>query len=335
MYFKGYVFGALFLCGVYDKMINEKKCAIIGCGNVGATTAYTLLQSGLLSELVLIDVDRRRAEGEALDLLHSMPFFTPMNIYSGDYCDLIDCNVIIITAGAKQKIGEGRNDLVTENTRFFHEIIDLICAYTMSATIIIVTNPVDVLTYEVLNRSGLPHNRVIGSGTVLDSARLKYLLGKHFGVDPRNVHAFMIGEHGDSELAVWSSANVSGMDLDSYCCKCNKYNCDHQKLDQICENVKHSAYKIIESKGATYYAIADATRRIVSAILRDEKAILTVSAYPGGKYGLYDLCIGLPCVIGKDGIEKVLEIPLSKDEEKRLSISAKAIKQTISEIQIG
>jgi len=316
-----------------NKMKNNQKCAVIGCGNVGATTAYTLMQSGLISELVLIDINKRKAEGEALDLLHSMPFYSPVNIYSGDYCDLIDCGIVIITAGANQKVGESRTDLVKTNAKIFKSIIDSVCKYTTTATIIVVTNPVDVLTYEVLKQSSLPPNRVIGSGTVLDSARLKYLLGNHFGVDPRNVHAFIIGEHGDSELAVWSSANISGIDLDSYCYRCNKYNCDFKKLEQICESVKHSAYRIIEAKGATYYAIADATRRIVSAIIRDEKAILPVSVYPDGKYGLDGICIGLPCIVGKDGIEKVLEIPLSADENEKLMRSARSIKKTIAEIE--
>jgi len=313
-------------------MKNNQKCAVIGCGNVGATTAYTLMQSGLVSELVLIDINKKKAEGEALDILHSIPFYSPVNIFSGDYCDLIDCGIIIITAGASQNPGETRNDLVRTNAKIFKSIIDSVCEYTTTATIIVVTNPVDVLTYEVLKQSGLPHNRVIGSGTVLDSARLKYLLGNYFGVDPRNVHAFIIGEHGDSELAVWSSANISGIDLDSYCCKCNRHSCDFSRLEQIYDGVKHSAYRIIEAKGATYYAIADATKRIVSAIIRDEKAILPVSAYPDGKYGLDGLCIGLPCIIGKDGIEKVLEIPLDKNETEKLMLSAESIKKTIEEI---
>ena len=314
-------------------MKNNQKCAIIGCGNVGATTAYTLMQSGLLSELVLIDVNKKTAEGEVLDILHSIPFYSPVNIYSGDYCDLIDCGIVIITAGANQKPGETRTDLMRTNAKIFDNIIDSVCKYTTSAIIIVVTNPVDVLTYEVLKRSNLPQSRVIGSGTVLDSARLKYLLGNHFGVDPRNVHAFIIGEHGDTELAVWSSANISGIDLDSYCYRCNKYNRDFEKLSEICESVKRSAYRIIESKGATYYAIADATRRIVSTIIRDEKAILPVSVYPDGKYGLDELCISLPCIIGKDGVEKVLEIPLSKDERGKLLFSAETVKKNIESLR--
>lgn len=314
-------------------MKNNQKCAIIGCGNVGAATAYTLMQSRLISELVLIDIDKKRAEGEALDLLHSMPFFSPINIFSGDYCDLRDCGIIIIAAGANQKPGQTRLDLVKANTKIFKSIVDGIVRYNTEATILVVTNPVDILTYETLKQSGLSQNRVIGSGTVLDTARLKYLMGRYFGVDPRNVHAFIIGEHGDSELAVWSSANISGIDLDSFCEKCHHHNCDMVKLEEIYENVKNSAYKIIEAKGATYYAIADAVRRIVSAIIRDEKTILTLSVAVNGEYGLSDMCIGLPCLVGKDGVEKILEIPLSEDELKRLGESAASLKKVINEIE--
>ena len=314
-------------------MKNNQKCAIIGCGNVGATTAYTLLQSRLISELVLIDIDKKRAEGEALDLLHSMPFFSPVNIFSGDYCDLRDCGIIIIAAGANQKPGQTRLDLVKANTKIFKSIVEGIVRYNTEATILVVTNPVDILTYETLKQSGLSQNHVIGSGTVLDTARLKYLLGRYFGVDPRNVHAFIIGEHGDSELAVWSSANISGIDLDSFCEKCHHRHCDTVKLGEIYENVKNSAYKIIEAKGATYYAIADAVRRIVSAIIRDEKTILTLSVAVNGEYGLSDMCIGLPCLVGKDGVEKILEIPLNDDERQRLDESAASLKKIIKEIE--
>lgn len=313
-------------------MKNNQKCAIIGCGNVGATTAYTLLQSRLISELVLIDIDKKRAEGEALDLLHSMPFFSPVNIFAGDYCDLRDCGIIIIAAGANQRPGQTRLDLVKANTRIFRSIVDGIVRYNTEATILVVTNPVDILTYETLKQSGLPQNHVIGSGTVLDTARLKYLMGRYFGVDPRNVHAFIIGEHGDSELAVWSSANISGIDLDSFCERCHHHHCDMVKLEEIYENVKNSAYKIIEAKGATYYAIADAVRRIVSAIIRDEKTILTLSVAVNGEYGLSDMCIGLPCLVGRDGVEKILEIPLNEDELRRLRGSAASLKKIIDDI---
>ncbi len=314
-------------------MKNNQKCAIIGCGNVGATTAYTLMQSGLLSELVLIDIDKKKAEGEALDLLHSMPFFSPVNIFAGDYEDLTDCGIIIITAGANQKKDETRLELTEKNVKIFKSIVSSICIYNREATILVVTNPVDVLTYETMKQSGIPENRIIGSGTVLDTARLKYLLGRHFSVDPRNVHAFIIGEHGDSELAVWSSANISGIDLDSYCERCHHRICDRAKLDEIYRNVKNSAYKIIDAKGATYYAIADAVRRVVKAIIRDEKTILTLSVIPDGEYGLRDLSIGLPCLVGKNGVEKILEIPLSSEESEKLHASAEAVRDAISKIE--
>ena len=190
-------------------MINPKKCAIIGCGNVGATSAFALAQSRLFSEIVLIDINKKRAEGEADDISHALPFISPMEIYAGDYSDLSDARIIIITAGASQKPGETRIDLTKKNVKVFESIVKNITIYNNDAIILVVTNPVDILTYVTLKISGFPKRRVIGSGTVLDTSRLKYLVGRHLGVDPRNVHTFIIGEHGDSELAVWSSANIS------------------------------------------------------------------------------------------------------------------------------
>ena len=302
-------------------MINTRKCAIIGCGNVGATTAYTLAQSRLFSELVLIDIDKKRAEGEAADINHALPFISPMDIYAGDYSDLSDANIIIITAGASQRPGETRTDLVRSNVRVFQSIVKNIAIYNNGGIILVVTNPVDILTYVTLKLSGFPKNRVIGSGTVLDTSRLKYLVGRHLDVDPRNVHSFIIGEHGDSELAVWSSANVSGVDLDRFCESCKKH-CSKQALFSLFEDVRTSAYKIIEAKGATYYAIAESVRRIVSAIMLDENAILPLSVLLSGEYGIDDICLGVPCIVGSKGIKKVLEIPLSDEERSRLEDSA-------------
>ena len=302
-------------------MINTRKCAIIGCGNVGATTAYTLAQSRLFSELVLIDIDKKRAEGEAADINHALPFISPMDIYAGDYSDLSDANIIIITAGASQRPGETRTDLVRSNVRVFQSIVKNIAIYNNGGIILVVTNPVDILTYVTLKLSGFPKSRVIGSGTVLDTSRLKYLVGRHLDVDPRNVHSFIIGEHGDSELAVWSSANVSGVDLDRFCESCNKH-CSKQALFSLFEDVRTSAYKIIEAKGATYYAIAESVRRIVSAIMLDENAILPLSVLLSGEYGIDNICLGVPCIVGSKGIKKVLEIPLNNEEHSKLEDSA-------------
>ena len=198
-------------------MVNIRKCAIVGVGNVGATTAFSLVQSGLFSELVLIDLDKRRAAGEAADLGHAVPFLSPVEIYAGDYADLHDAALVVITAGAAQRAGETRLDLVRKNTEIFHTVVQNICHFNTEAVLLVVTNPVDILTEVTRRISGFPAASVIGSGTVLDTARLKFLLGRHLGVDPRNVHAFIIGEHGDTELAVYSSANISGIDLDHFC----------------------------------------------------------------------------------------------------------------------
>lgn len=318
------IFGAEKPCGF-------RKCGIIGCGNVGATTAYTLMQTGWFSEMVLIDLNAKKAEGEAADLRHGLPFHTPMNIHAGNYSDLTDCGIIIITAGANQKPGETRMDLLRTNTKIFRSIVNDIVIYNQKAILLVVTNPVDVLSYVTFRASGFPANRVIGSGTVLDTARLKQMVGNHLGVDSRNVHSFIIGEHGDSELPVWSSANISGVDLQRYCESCGR-GYDKAVLDELFDEVKNSAYRIIEAKGATFYAIAESVKRIVSAIIHDENSILPVSALVDGHYGLEDVYMSLPCVICREGIRQVLEIPLDEEETARLNQSATALRKAIDEL---
>jgi L-lactate dehydrogenase len=314
-------------------MINIQKCAIIGCGFVGATTAYSLMKSEMFSEIVLIDIDRKKAEGEAADMTHGLPFIAPMEIYAGDYSDIADASIIIITAGANQKPNETRLDLVKRNNKIFQSIIKNIVKYNQNGIIIVVTNPVDILTYATIAYSGFPKHRVIGSGTVLDTARLKYLVGRHLEIDPRNVHTFIIGEHGDSEVAVWSSANISGIDLDSYCQNtANK--CDMTMLNNIFENVKTSAYKIISAKNATYYAIAESVKKIVSSIVRDENTVLPVSTLINGHYGISDICLGVPCIVGSAGIKEILEIPLNDYEQNMLELSAQKIKKVIEDLNL-
>ncbi len=314
-------------------MNNIQKCAIIGCGNVGATTAYSLMKSRLFSELVLIDVNRQKAEGEAADLNHGLPFISPMNIYAGDYSDISDAAMIIITAGANQKPGQTRLELVQKNAEIFRSIVNSIVKYNRECILLVVTNPVDILTYVTLKLSGFPANRVLGSGTVLDSARLKYLVGRQLQVDYRNVHSFIIGEHGDSELPVWSSANVSGIDLDQFCKSCNTC-CNHEELQNLFQEVKNSAYHIIESKGATYYAIAESVLKIVSAIVRDERTVLPVSTLVNGHYGLNDIVLSVPCVIGGNGVEEVLDIPLDNTENRMLQESAGKLMDVLKDIDI-
>lgn len=315
-------------------MLDVRKCAVIGCGFVGASSAFSLVESGLFSEMVLIDVNRDRAEGEAMDLSHGLPFARPMEIYAGTYDDISGCGLIIVTAGANQKPGETRLDLVNKNVGIFRQIIPEIAKRNRDAILLIVSNPVDILTYAALKLSGFPKGRVIGSGTVLDTARLKYLLGRHLGVDSRSVHAYIIGEHGDSELAVWSSANVSGIELSRFCEQCGY--CDHQQnMRKLYEDVRDSAYKIIQKKGATYYGIAMSVRRIAECILRDEHSILPVSSLIEGHYGLEGICMGVPTVVGAAGGEQVLDIQLSGEEQLQLLKSAGALKKVLDSLDLS
>lgn len=312
--------------------MNKQKCAVIGCGFVGASIAFSLIQEEMFSELVLIDINQTKAEGEAMDLSHGLPFVHPMKIYAGTYADLADCFLIIITAGAGQRSGETRLELVRKNVEIFRDMIPQITAVTQDARLLIVSNPVDVMTYAAWKLSGYPPEHVIGSGTVLDTARLKYLLGAHLGVDSRSVHAFIIGEHGDSELAVWSSANISGVDLDSFCDICGA--CDGETLHRLYEDVRTSAYKVIEKKGATYYAIALAVTRIARAIVREEHSVLPVSAYVNGHYGVSDVYFGVPSIVGAEGVEKVLDIPLDGSEQQQLEHSVQTLKDVIAGLDL-
>lgn len=312
--------------------MNKQKCAVIGCGFVGASIAFSLIQEEMFSELVLIDINQTKAEGEAMDLSHGLPFVHPMKIYAGTYADLADCFLIIITAGAGQRPGETRLELVRKNVEIFRDMIPQITAVTQDARLLIVSNPVDVMTYAAWKLSGYPPEHVIGSGTVLDTARLKYLLGAHLGVDSRSAHAFIIGEHGDSELAVWSSANISGVDLDSFCDICGA--CDGETLHRLYEDVRTSAYKVIEKKGATYYAIALAVTRIARAIVREEHSVLPVSAYVNGHYGVSDVYFGVPSIVGAEGVEKVLDIPLDGSEQQQLEHSVQTLKDVIAGLDL-
>ena len=311
-------------------MVNIQKAAIIGCGFVGASSAFSLLQKGIFSELVLIDANKEKAEGEAMDISHGRPYAHPMKIYAGSYDDISDCSLIIITAGANQKPGETRLDLVHKNVAIFKSIIPEITKRDFGGILLIVANPVDILTYTALKLSGYPENRVIGSGTVLDSARLKYHLGEHLGVDSRSVHAFIIGEHGDSEIAAWSSANVSGIPLDKFCEMRGHYN-HVQATERIAEEVKHSAYEIISKKGATYYGIAMSVKRICEAIIRDEKSILPISTMMHGEYGISDVVLSMPCIVGRDGYETKVPIDLDQDEVTNLHESANTLRSVIED----
>ncbi|MCD7998253.1 MAG: L-lactate dehydrogenase [Clostridiales bacterium] len=314
-------------------MINIQKAAIIGCGFVGTSIAFSLVQKGIFSELVLIDANEKKAEGEAMDLSHGLPFTKPMEIRAGSYEDITDCAMIIITAGANQKPGETRLDLVHKNVEIYKSIIPKIVEKNQEATLLIVSNPVDIMTYVALKLSGYPRNKVIGSGTVLDTARLKYLLSRHLDVDSRSIHAFIIGEHGDSELAVWSAANVSGIPLNHFC-ELRGYFDHMESMDRIYQSVRDSAYEIIEKKGATYYGVAMAVCRIAESVIRNEHSIMPISVYLDGLYGLHDICLSIPTVVGQEGAEKVLDIPLDLMEMGKLVYSAEELKKIIGELEL-
>lgn len=313
--------------------VNLRKIAIIGCGFVGSASAFALMQSKMFSEIVLIDADKDKAEGEAMDISHGIPFVGNMKIYSGDYDDIVDASVIVITAGAGQKPGETRLDLVHKNVGIFKSIIPEIAKRNCQGILLVVANPVDILTYTALKLSGFGENRVIGSGTVLDTARLKYQLGEHLSVDSQSVHAYIIGEHGDSEIAVWSSANVSGIALDDFCEMRGHYNHDKSQ-ENIAEKVKNSAYEIIAKKRATYYGVAMAVKRICEAIIRDEKSILPISSMMHGEFGIDDVVLSMPSIVGANGLETKVPISLSDEEKVNLKKSADTLRSILDDCNI-
>lgn len=311
-------------------MINHRKAAVIGCGFVGSSSAFALMQSGLFSEIALLDSNRDRAEGEALDISHGVPFAGQSRIYAADYDEIMDSAIIIITAGAAQKPGETRLDLVNKNVGIFKSILPEIAKRNYEGIILVVANPVDILTLAAIKYSGLPENRVIGSGTVLDTARLKMELGAHLSVDSRSVHAFIIGEHGDSEMVAWSSANVSGVPLHDFCELRGHFN--HQKaMNEIAEKVKNSAYEIIEKKKATYYGIAMSVVRICRAVVMNEKSVLPVSSMMHGEYGIEGISLSMPVIVGSDGIETRVPIVLDREEQEKLKASADALRKTATD----
>ena len=312
-------------------MGNMQKCGVVGVGFVGACCAYTLAVSGLFSEIVLVDVNRQKAESEAADINHGVSFAKPCHVGAGDYSDLSGCGLVILAAGANQRPGETRVALLGRNRTILSAVVGQVVQAARDAVLLVVSNPVDVLTCMAQRLSGLPAGQVIGSGTVLDTARLKYLLGQRLGVDGRNVHAFIIGEHSDSELAVWSSANISGVDLDDYC-RITGIDDPAAVLRGIYESVRGAAYPIIEGKGATYYGIAMAVRRIAEAIVRDERSVLPVSSLITGHYGVDGVCLGVPSIVGRGGVQAVLDIPLAPEELAQLQRSARKMRALIDEV---
>lgn len=304
------------------------RVVLIGTGSVGCSYAYAMINQGVAEELVLIDVNEAKAEGEVMDLNHGMPFSpSPIKVWSGTYQDCETADLVVITAGLAQKPGETRLQLVEKNKKIFKQIVYSVMESGFDGIFLVAANPVDILTYVTWKESGLPKERVIGSGTVLDSARLRFNLGQYFDVDTRNVHAYIIGEHGDTELPVWSCTSIGVEKLETVLAK--KNDLKKECLEKIFVNVRDAAYHIIERKGATFYGIGMALVRITKAVLNNENCILTVSAYLDGEYGQNDVYIGVPAVINRNGIREVIEIDLNDKEKQQFEYSVSVLKQTM------
>jgi L-lactate dehydrogenase len=315
-----------------ESMYKPRKVVIIGAGAVGSTFAYALAQKNFADEIALLDVNPEYAQGQVLDLAHGQPYYPSVDIYIGSKQDYADAHVIVITAGAKQAPGETRLELLQKNSRIIEEIVDEIVAQNSQAILVVASNPVDVLTHVALKRSGWPKNRVIGSGTVLDSARFRYLLSQHCNVDVGNVHAYILGEHGDSEFAAWSMTHVGGMPIDEYCPMCDWCDDWEAQREEVVKQVRESAYHIISYKGATYFAIGMALTRIIGTILQDQRSVLTVSTLLEGEYDIRGVCLGIPCVVGKEGVSQVIEANLTLDEQELLRKSADTLKNALDEL---
>ncbi|MBC2581999.1 L-lactate dehydrogenase [Clostridium sp. DJ247] len=307
------------------------KISIIGAGLVGSSIAHTLMLSSIATDIVLVDMNMEKAEGEAMDLNHCVPSMMPVKVKAGKYCDCANSKMIIITAGTVQKPGESRLNLTQRNADIMKSIINEIKDYCKDSIILIVTNPVDILTFVTNKLIGMESRKIIGSGTILDTARFKFLISEYINVDSRNICAYVIGEHGDSSVPVWSAVNILGVDMENLLNKNHKI----EKIrDIIHKEVVDSAYKIIEKKGSTYYGIAVAVRTIVETVVRNQNSVLTVSSYLTGQYGIKDVCISLPTIINSSGIEKVIDIPLDIHEIKKLQVSADSLKNIISSLSI-
>lgn len=309
-------------------MNGVNRVALIGTGFVGSSYAFAMLNQGITEELVLIDLNKEKSEGDAMDLNHGLPFApSPTKIWFGDYKDCKDADLVVITAGANQKPGETRLDLVDKNMKIFQSVVSQVMESGFNGIFLVATNPVDILTYATWKFSGLPKERVIGSGTILDTARFRYLLGEYFQVDARNVHAYIIGEHGDTELPVWSHADIGGRSVLDLVNERPEYK--QEDLEKIFTNVRDAAYHIIQRKGATYYGIAMGLARLTKAILQNENSVLTVSAYLDGQYGQRDIYIGVPAVVNRNGIREVIELKLTEEERAKFAHSANVLKQVM------
>ncbi|HIX71425.1 MAG TPA: L-lactate dehydrogenase [Candidatus Anaerobutyricum stercoripullorum] len=310
---------------------DKRKIVLVGTGMVGMSYAYALLNQNLCDELVLIDIDKKRAGGEAMDLNHGVAFSGGnMEIYAGEYADCRDADLLVLTAGLPQKEGQSRLDLLKENRKVFQSILEPILASGFQGIFLVATNPVDIMARIVYDISGFSPERIVGTGTALDTARLRYLLGEEFCIDPRNMHAYVMGEHGDSEFVPWSQAMMATKPIFDLCSETE--GCHFQRLLEIEEEVRMAAYKIIEAKRATYYGIGMAMARITKAIFGDENSVLTVSAFLRGEYGEQDVFIGIPCVVNRGGVNRIVELSLSAEEKQRLHLSCETLDQTYREL---
>jgi len=315
------------------KSKTSNKVVIIGAGYVGSTTAYTLMQSGLVSEIALIDIDVKKAEGEVMDLNHCLAFTKPITIKVGTYADCSDADLIIMTAGPSIQPGGTRLDLAKQNSQIMKSIMNEIVKYTRDALILVATNPVDILTQVAVESVNYNPKKVIGSGTVLDSARFRYMLSQHCKVDARNVHGYILGEHGDSEVAAWSLTNIAGAPLDEYCSSCNSEICTGLDKEKLLRNVRDAGYHIIDRKVATYYGVSMAIKRITEAILRNEHSILTVSSMQTGAYGINGIAMSVPTIVSSDGIHKIVELNLSDSELTLLKKSGEKLQSILDYIK--
>ena len=310
----------------------HKKITVVGAGNVGASIAYTLTINGMASEIVLVDINKGKAEGEAMDILQGTAFCPPVDIHAGEYEDAKGSNIVIITSGIPRKPGQTRLELAQVNVNLMKDIGPMLVAAAPKAVYVVVSNPVDIMTYALLKATDLPATQVIGSGTMLDSARLRSIIAENVGINPKNVHGYVIGEHGDSSVVPWSLTTISGMEMNAYCDSIGKTNC--MNLSVIEEDMRTSGAKVIGLKGATYYAIALSVCRICECILRDTNSVLPVSAMIHNRYGIDDVCLSLPFIIGQHGIVQEINPSLLPEEEENLQKSAQALKAIISQVNL-
>jgi L-lactate dehydrogenase len=311
------------------------KVSIIGAGFVGSTTAYALMLEGLVEEIVIVDINSAKSLGEAMDISHGAAFVKPVSVKSGSYEDTKSSDLVIITAGLAQQPDESRLDLINKNIAVFRKIVPEIVKYSPEAILLVVSNPVDILSYITYKLSGFPKERVIGSGTVLDSSRFRAGLAEYFDIDARNIHGYIVGEHGDSEIAAWSLTNIAGVDVDTYCRITKGEECEMSFKEYIPLTVKRAAYEMINTKGYTNYAVALAIRRICEAVIRDERSVLPVSALLTGEYGMDEIYIGIPSIVGAEGNVRVVEVPFTESELEAFQESAKTLREIIQESDLS